>query len=124
MNLDLIRDEGHRNPSSLPELRARMSDWLADEYQAYLIERGARPIGYALFRSEPDHIYLRHFFIRPSHRRQGFGRGTFEQLVQHVWPPGARLRLDVLVNNEVGIRFWRSVGFQDYCIVMERDASE
>ena len=32
----------------------------------------------------------------------------------------ARIRLDVLIGNAGGIQFWRSVGFEDYCITMER----
>lgn len=38
-NYQLIQDEGHRNPMTVPELRERMRDWLAGEYQAMIFWR-------------------------------------------------------------------------------------
>ena len=34
-----------------------------------------------------------------------------------------RIRLEVLVGNANGIAFWRSIGFQDYCVTMEMDVA-
>jgi hypothetical protein len=34
LNQQLIRDEGHRNKMTVPELEQRMKDWLASEYAA------------------------------------------------------------------------------------------
>ncbi|MEX0978281.1 MAG: hypothetical protein WDZ48_05490, partial [Pirellulales bacterium] len=47
MNRRLIRDEGHRNPMSEPELTTRMHGWLAGEYRAVIFEDDAGPVGYA-----------------------------------------------------------------------------
>lgn len=63
LNQQLIRDEGHRNPVDIVQLTVRMSDWLHREYQAMVFERDALPIGYALFRREPEHMYLRQLFV-------------------------------------------------------------
>jgi hypothetical protein len=41
-------------------------------------------------------------------------------LAAHIWA-GQRLRLDVLTGNAAGIAFWRAVGFQDYCLTLERE---
>ena len=120
MNGRLIRDERHRNPMSPAELKARMEGWLAGEFQAALFEDDAGPIGYALFRFDPAHVYLRQFYIEPERRRQGHGRKAMAWLFESVFPPDRRVRLDVLIGNLVAIDFWRSVGFADYCLTMER----
>jgi hypothetical protein len=43
-----------------------------------------------------------------------------EWLSQNAWRDRRRIRIDVLVGNQAGIGFWRSVGFRDYCLTMER----
>jgi GNAT superfamily N-acetyltransferase len=119
MNQALILDEGHRNRMSPDELEIRMRDWLAGEYEAVLFEIGAEEVGYALYRREPEHVYLRQFFIAHAYRRQGIGRAALAWLRANCWPDALRIRLDVLVGNAKGQSFWRSVGFSDYCLTME-----
>jgi GNAT superfamily N-acetyltransferase len=120
LNWQLIRDEGHRNSMSGAELEGRMAGWLTGEYEAVLFENAGQALGYALFRREPEHVYVRQFFVRTESRRQGVGRDAFAWLVEHAWK-GQRVRLDVLIGNSTGIAFWRALGFQDYCLTMERD---
>ena len=48
------------------------------------------------------------------------GRRAIELLFREIIPPTARVTLDVLASNHGGHRFWRSVGFSDYAIRMER----
>jgi ribosomal protein S18 acetylase RimI-like enzyme len=120
LNQRLIRDEGHRNRMSLAELESRMKKWLTGEYAAHLFELNTAVIGYALYRRDSDCIYIRQFFIRSDYRRRGHGRYAFEWLVKNVWTDQRQLRLEVLVENHVGIAFWRSLGFAEYCITMER----
>lgn len=124
LNQQLIRDEGHRNRMTLPELEERMTGWLAGDYEAVLLEREGRPVGYALFRREPESVYLRQFFVAPECRRQGIGREALKWLSEDVWAGAQRVRIDVLVGNEAGVAFWRAVGFRDYCITMERAIGE
>jgi GNAT superfamily N-acetyltransferase len=119
MNHQLIRDEGHRNPMTVAQLEARMAGWLGGEYQAVVFEDAGEPVGYALFRHEPEHVYLRQFFVRPDRRLRGVGRAAIEWLQQHIWGPERRVRVEVLVGNAAGIAFWRAVGFQSYCMTLE-----
>lgn len=119
MNHELIRDEGHRNRMTIAELTLRMIEFFADGYEAVVIEDAGVPLGYALYKREPDWIYLRQFYIKPEFRRRGYGRTAVNWLRAHSWCNCPRLRLDVLVGNDAGIAFWRSVGFLDYCLTME-----
>ena len=120
MNHRLIRDEGHRNSMSVAELETRMQAWLDSEYQVVLFEDEQGIAGYALYKREPDWIYLRQFFVQSDRRRRGIGAAAMTWLLENVWNDAPRVRLDVLVGNTEGIEFWRSLGFADYCVTMEK----
>ena len=119
LNQQLIRDEGHRNPMDLAQLTERLVGWLTSDYKAVIFEDGPLVVGYALFRHEPEYVYLRQLFVLPSHRRNGIGRTALQWLWANAWAGVGRLRIEVLVGNTVGREFWRSVGFQEYCVTME-----
>ena len=119
MNHQLIQDEGHRNPMSVPELADRMRDWITSDYSAILFESGSEVIAYALYREEKDSIYLRQFFVCRELRRSGIGRQCINILFSKVWTQDKRISVDVLTRNTGGISFWRSVGFSDYCLTLE-----
>jgi GNAT superfamily N-acetyltransferase len=65
-------------------------------------------------------VYVRQFFVRPERRRQGIGRAAWAWLRANPWREAPRICLDVLIGNGSGIQFWRSLGFEDYCITMEQ----
>jgi predicted acetyltransferase len=119
LNQQLILDEGHRNRMSAPELDQRMRDWLSGEYRAVIFEDSGNVVAYALYREQPEEIYLRQLFVVRHRRRQGLGRQAGEILRSQVWPKGRRLTVDVLVANRPGIAFWRSVGYTDYSLSLE-----
>ena len=118
-NHQLIRDEGHRNRMTVAELRERMRGWLETEYKAVLFFTRGEPVAYALYRENPDEVYLRQFFVSRDKRREGFGRRAIAILRRSIWPSRKRLTLEVLCQNTAGIQFWRSVGYQDYCLTLE-----
>lgn len=119
LNHQLIRDEGHRNPMTVPELEQRMRGWLSSEYAALLFEDGKEIVAYALYREQAGEIYLRQLFVARNRRRQGVGRQAFEILRSKIWPANKRLTVDVLVQNAAAVAFWRSVGCIDYCLKLE-----
>jgi len=122
MNQQLIHDSGHHNAMSTDELKDRMKKWLVGEYDVTIFTVNASTVGYALYKSECDWTYLRQFFILPELRRKGIGGTAMQWLFQNPWRDTPRIRIDVLIGNTEGIAFWRSIGFQDYCITMEMDA--
>jgi ribosomal protein S18 acetylase RimI-like enzyme len=119
LNHQLIRDEGHRNRVPVPELEQRMRGWLASEYAAIIFEDGREVAAYALYREQPEEIYLRQLFVARSQRRQGIGRKAVEILRSKVWSQNKRLTVDVLVQNTAAVAFWRAVGYKDYCLTLE-----
>src|ERR1019366_2912557 len=119
LNHQLIRDEGHRNRMTVPELEQRMKGWLASEYAAMLFENDGAVVAYALYREQPEEIYLRQLFVARNRRRQGIGRQAVEILRSKIWPKNKLLTVQVLVQNEAAVAFWRAVGYKDYSLTLE-----
>jgi predicted acetyltransferase len=120
LNHQLLYDEGHRNRNmSIPELEQRMCGWLASEYAAVIFEEDGAIVAYALYREQPEEIYLRQLFVVRDRRRKGIGHQAVEILRTKIWPANRRLTVDVLVQNTAAIAFWRAVGYQDYCLALE-----
>ncbi|WP_158133583.1 GNAT family N-acetyltransferase [Vibrio navarrensis] len=118
LNHQLIKDEGHRNPMLVEELKGRMRSWLSSDYSAALFVDQGEITGYTLWRQEKGFIYIRQFFISSNFRGKGNGQKAFYLVRDKYWS-NQKLRLDVLVNNYRGLAFWRSVGFVEYCLTME-----
>src|SRR5262245_7157097 len=116
LNHQLIRDEGHPNRMTVPELEQRMRGWLAAEYVAVLFEEEGEVVAYALYHEGMQETYLRQLFVVRDRRRQGIGRRAFEMLRAEFLPANKRLTVDVLVQNTAAVAFWRSVGCRDYCL--------
>jgi GNAT superfamily N-acetyltransferase len=118
LNHQLIRDEGHRNRMTVPEIEERMRAWISGEYRAVIFEEGGDVVAYALYRERPEEIYLRQLFVVRQRRSQGIGRRAVEMLRAKVWPKNKRLTVEVLVSNKRGVAFWRRVGFKDYSLAL------
>jgi GNAT superfamily N-acetyltransferase len=119
LNHQLIRDEGHRNPMTVPELEQRMRGWLSGEYCAVIYEDAGEVVAYALFREQEQEIYLRQLFVVRHRRSQGLGRRAVEILRSQIWSKRKRLTVDVLTANKRAVTFWRSVGYADYSLSLE-----
>ena len=119
LNHELIRDEGHRNPMTIPQLEQRMRDFLAGEYRAVIYEDNGALVAYALFREQPEEIYLRQLFVVRDRRREGIGRRAVQILRSQVWPRTKRLTVEALVTNQSAVAFWRAVGYRDHCLTLE-----
>jgi predicted acetyltransferase len=119
LNHQLIRDEGHRNKMTVPELEQRMKDWIASEYAVAIFEMDGEVVAYALYREQPEEIYLRQLFVVRNQRRKGIGRQAFEILRSKIWPKNKRLTVEVLVQNSAAVMFWRAVGYKDYSLKLE-----
>ncbi len=119
MNKRLIEDEGHPNPMSVPELVARMTDWLAGEYTGYLLIQEDEAAAYALYRDDGDTWYLRHLYVERGYRRQGLATHLLDWLYANVWT-GKPVRLDVLAHNTAAVAFYEAYGFRVGCLRMQK----
>jgi ribosomal protein S18 acetylase RimI-like enzyme len=120
MNEHLRQDERSRWSLTMPQLEERMRRLLVDEgYIAILFEIDSESVAYALYRPVEGGIHLRQFFVSRDFRRQGVGRQAIEILLNHIWPPEARITLDVLVQNQQGQAFWKALGFSEYAVTLE-----
>jgi len=117
-NHQLIRDEGHRNPMTVVQLRERLQGWLAGEYQCVVFLTSRDPVAYALYKEEPEEIYLRQLFVRRDQRRQGLGQAAMRILLTQIWPK-KRLSVEVMCGNADAIKFYRRLGYRDYCLRLE-----
>jgi predicted acetyltransferase len=104
---------------TVAQLEQRMRDFLAGEYRAVIYEEGGEVVAYALFREQPEEIYLRQLFVVRHRRRQGIGRRAVEILRSQVWPKSKRLTVEVLVANQSAVAFWRAAGYRDHCLTLE-----
>lgn len=104
---------------TVPELEQRMKGWLASKYVAVIFENEGKIIAYALYHEQPEEIYLRQLFVVRNRRRNGIGREAVEILRSKIWPKNKRLTVEVLVQNEASVAFWRSGGYKDYSIRLE-----
>ena len=120
LNQQLIRDEGHRNPMHVDQLEHRMRNWLSSgEYRAVIFAQKDTPVAYALYREDPDEIYLRQFFVVRTQRRHGIGRSAMQSLLSDIWPLTKRRTVAVLTHNTSGVAFWHAMGYQDYALTLE-----
>ncbi|MDR1061840.1 MAG: GNAT family N-acetyltransferase [Clostridiales bacterium] len=140
MNKQLIEDEKHDNPMTLPQLEDRMKGFLSGDYVALLAigegvagdcdcdgdsaaEEGADgqsvAVGYALIRKTAEPPYLRQFFICRGERRKGYGRQFFAKLLEYLGTDA--IDIEVMAWNEAGKAFWESLGFKPRSIYMRYD---
>ena len=83
LNHQLIKDEGHRNSMSIPELAERMRGWLINDHRASVFENDSGILAYALYRKDKDLLYLRQFFVQRRKRRSGIGPPMHEGFTEY-----------------------------------------
>jgi len=87
--------------------------------EALIAERGAEPLGYALFFPTfstflaKQGVWLEDLFVRPAHRGQGVGRELLAAVAARTRERGGeRLEWAALDWNELALGFYRSIGAQ------------
>ncbi|MDE7288489.1 MAG: GNAT family N-acetyltransferase [Oscillospiraceae bacterium] len=111
MNKRLIEDEKSDNPMNISELENRMKGFLETEYDAYFFKCGEDIAGYALVKNNCSPPYLRQFFIERNFRRKHLGTEAFSALLNYLKTDS--LDIEVLTRNEIGMRFWEKLGFEE-----------
>lgn len=131
MNKRLIEAEGSRNKMTRRELIVRMASMLKGNWKADLILDDLKVIGYVLYqfrneesRAENSLVYIRQYFIEKEYRNRGFGKMAFNLIKNQRFGPHDTVVLDVLAKNLRAQAFWKSMGFEPYCITMQLVGSD
>jgi predicted acetyltransferase len=89
--------------------------WEEDTRTPFLILYDHEPVGFCLMQDTGLNYRIDEFFIRPLHRRRGFGQMAVEHIRNHCRSLGRHdtLAANIYVNNAPAIAFWKSLGFKD-----------
>lgn len=122
--LSWVREEGVTADSaaaaSPAEAEKLFWDWLGAEHRAVLFEQDGRLAGYALYLPAESEIRLLQFFVRRELRSTEAAQVAIALLSDEVWPPQARVLVEASVHNGARLDLWRSLGFQDHSVTLER----
>lgn len=89
--------------------------WEDPRRMPYLVLYDHEPVGFCLLQDIGVAYRIDEFYIRPLHRRRGFGRAVVERIKEVCRHLGKHdtLCANVYVNNDPAVSFWKSVGFRD-----------
>lgn len=89
--------------------------WEEEKRTPFLILYDHEPIGFCLLQDIDISYQIDEFYIRPLHRRRGFGKLAVEYVKEYCRKLGRHKTIiaNVYVNNRPAIEFWRSAGFRD-----------
>jgi ribosomal protein S18 acetylase RimI-like enzyme len=118
LNKELYEDENNDNIPTVDVLEERLKLSLEKGAKAYLFKDDEEVSGYALVRTETSPYYLSHFFICRHMRRKGVGTIAFNKLMDELDTDS--IDLDVFCWNKRGQGFWKSLGFEERCIIMRK----
>ncbi len=89
--------------------------WQDDTRFPFVILYDHEPVGFCLMQDIGTAYRIDEFYIRPLHRRRGFGKLVVTFVKDYCTNLGRHdtLAANVYVNNEPAIKFWLSAGFHD-----------
>ena len=89
--------------------------WTENNRYPYIILYDHEPIGFCFLTDSGVNYQIDEFYIRPLHRRRGFGHQAVGHIKECCRKLGRHktLAANIYVNNRPAIEFWQSVGFAD-----------
>ena len=118
LNKELYEDENNDYIPSNDVLEERLKTAMEQSSKAFLFKYEGETAGYALVKTITNPYYLSHFFICNHMRRKHLGTKAFHQLLQEL--NTETIDLDVFSWNHRGQEFWKSLGFEERCIIMRK----
>lgn len=89
--------------------------WQEETRVPFLLRYDHEPAGFCLVQDDGLSYRIKEFYIRPLHRRRGFGQLLVDyvkeycrELAQHK-----TMSASIYINNQSAVSFWQSVGFRD-----------
>lgn len=89
--------------------------WKLTDHFPLLVLYDHEPAGFCLLEDTGVSYYIDEFYIRPLHRRRGFGKLVVNFVKDYCVNLGRHntLAANIYVNNEPAVKFWLSAGFRD-----------
>lgn len=89
--------------------------WIDEKRFPFMIIYDHEIVGFCLMRDTGLNYRIDEFYIRPLHRRRGFGQFAVERIKDYCRKLGKHktLAANIYVINEPAIEFWQSAGFKD-----------
>lgn len=102
---------------SHPWSRGNFSDSLASGYSAWVLQDGARIIGYALMMMVLDEAHLLNLSVAKACQKQGLGRMLLEHMIAIAKKhDAANMFLEVRPSNISAIALYENIGFNEMAI--------
>lgn len=105
-------EERPRTPRHYPSFDVY---WERHDHFPLLVLYDHEPAGFCLLQDTGITYRVDEFYIRPLHRRRGFGKLVVNFVKDHCRGLGRHgtLAANIYVNNEPAVKFWMSAGFKD-----------
>lgn len=112
---ELSTYDGEKRPQTSRHYPAFDLYWQESTRVPFLIVYDHEPIGFCMIFDTGVSYRIEEFYVRPIHRRRGFGKLVVNFIKDFCRQRGRHdtLSANVYVNNEPAIKFWLSVGFKD-----------
>lgn len=118
LNKELYEDENNDNIPAMEVLEERLKLSMEQGSKAFFFMTDGEIAGYALVKTQTVPYYLSHFFICKNRRRKHLGTIAFQKLMEKL--DTESIDLDVFCWNQRGQNFWKSLGFEERCIIMRK----
>jgi predicted acetyltransferase len=112
---ELSSYDGERRPMSSHHYPSFDLYWEQTGCVPFLVIYDHEPIGFCLIQDVGTSYRIDEFYIRPLHRRRGFGKLVVNFVKDYCSNLGRHktIAANIYVNNEPAVKFWLSAGFAD-----------
>ena len=120
-----------RNPEGKINLKNKLHHYVKDDdYLLIGAIKDNKIAGYVLaqvsehppFFETSKFCNIRHVFLKPEYRNKKYGTKLMQYTIEWAKEKGVeRAELLVAAKNEDAIRFYRNLGFNDFCLVMTKN---
>lgn len=112
---ELSQFDGETRPHTRRHYSVFDSYWNDHSRIPYLVLYDHEPAGFCLLQDTGVSYRVDEFYIRPLHRRRGFGLSVVEHVKEHCREAGRHktLAANIYINNTPAISFWKAAGFKD-----------
>lgn len=112
---ELSSYDGEKRPRTPRHYPCFDAYWDEPAYVPFVVLYDHEPAGFCLLQDTGTSYRIDEFYIRPLHRRRGFGKLVVDVVKDYCSNLGKHnvLAANIYVNNEPAVRFWLSAGFND-----------